>query len=45
MSAPSVSGVIAVLAGDVVNPIFYMTLMIFVKNLPRDLCDVLYWSK
>ena len=25
--------------GDVVNPIFFITLMVFVKTLPRDLCD------
>ena len=33
------SGVIVVLSGDVVNPIFFITLMIFVKVLPRYLCD------
>ena len=39
MFAPSSSGVIVVLSGDVVNPIFCTTLMIFVEVLPMDFCD------
>ena len=33
------SGVIVVLFVDVINPIFCITLMIFVKVLPMDFCD------
>ena len=40
---PSFSGVILVMSGDVVNPIFLITMMIFVNGLPRDLCDGLYF--
>ena len=39
MVAPSFSGLIVVLSGDAVNPIFCITLMIFVKKLPMDLRD------
>ena len=38
---PKIYGVIVVLSGDVVTSIFCITLIIFVKYLPRDLCDVL----
>ena len=37
--AQNISGIIAVLSGDVVNPLFFITLMIFVNGLPRDFCD------
>ena len=36
MVAPSFYGVIVVLSGDVVNSIFRITLIIFVKALPRN---------
>ena len=36
-------GAIVVLSGDVVNSIFRIILMIFVKGLPRDLCDLFYF--
>ena len=36
---PRFYGVIVVISGDVVNSIFYITMMIFVKDLSRDLCD------
>ena len=36
---PNFSGVILVISGDVVNPIFLIPMMIFVNGLPRDLCD------
>ena len=39
MFVPSFSGVIVVMSSDVVNPTFRITLMIFFKTLPRDLCD------
>ena len=39
MAAPIFSGTIVVLSGDAVNPIFHITLMIFVKDLPIYLCD------
>ena len=39
MVSQSFSGVIIVLSSDVVNSIFCISLMIFVKVLPRDLCD------
>ena len=35
---PSFYGVILVLSSDIVNSIFYITLIISVKYLPRDLC-------
>ena len=38
MVARIFSSVIVVLSGHVVNPIFCITLMIFVKGLPRDYC-------
>ena len=41
MVAPSFSGVIVVIYGNVVYPIFYFTIMVFVKVLSRDSCDVL----
>ena len=40
MVAPTFYDVIIVLSGDVVNPIFHITLMIFVKGLPRDFSDI-----
>ena len=39
MVYPRFSGVIVVLSGDVVNPICCITMVIFVKGLPRYLCD------
>ena len=39
MSATRFSGLILVLSGDVLNPIFCITMIIFVKNLQMDLCD------
>ena len=36
---PSFYGVIVVLSGDVVNSLFCITLIIFVKDLPRNSCD------
>ena len=39
MVDPRFFGVILVLYGDVVNPIFRITLMIFLKGLPRYLWD------
>ena len=39
MVAPIFYCVIVVLYGDVLNSIFRITLMIFVKYLPRVLCD------
>ena len=41
MVDPSFYGVIVVIYGDVVNSIFYITLVILVKVFPRDLRDVL----
>ena len=41
MVALSFYGVIVVLSGDVVNSIFRITLIIFFKDLPDDLWDVL----
>ena len=42
--APSFSGVISVLNGYVVNPIFCVYLMIFLKVLTRDSCYGLEFS-
>ena len=39
--APRYSGVIVVLSGDVMNTIYHINMMIFVKVLPRDSYDVL----
>ena len=39
MVAPSFYGVIVVLSGDVVNSIFPITLMVFVKSLPINSRD------
>ena len=39
IDAANFSGLIVALYGDIVNPIFHITLMIFVKVLPRDSCD------
>ena len=39
MVEPIFSGVIVFLSGDVVNPIFRITLIIFVNGLPIYLCD------
>ena len=36
MVAPSFNGVIVVISGDVVNSMFCITLIIFVKVLPRN---------
>ena len=36
---PSFYNIFVVLYGDVLNPIFRITLMIFVKGLPKDSCD------
>ena len=41
MVAPIFYDVIVVVSGDVVNSIFSITLIIFFKDLPKDLCDVL----
>ena len=41
MVAPIFYGVIIFLSIDVVNPIFPITMVIFVKILTRDSCDVL----
>ena len=41
MFAPIFYGVLVVLSGGVVNPIFWISLMIFVEILPRYFCDVL----
>ena len=41
MVSPSFYGVIVLLYGDIMNPILCITLMIFFKSLPRDLCDIL----
>ena len=38
MVTPIFSGVIVIMSGDLVNPIFSITLMIFLKGLPRYLC-------
>ena len=38
MVAPIFSSVILLLSGDVVDPIFFITLMIFFKGLTRDSC-------
>ena len=35
---PNISGVIVVLSGDTVNPIFCINLIILVKGLPRYSC-------
>ena len=39
MFAPTFSGVLVVLSGDVVNKIFCIDLVTFVKGFPRDSCD------
>ena len=39
MVAPMFSGVLVVMYDDVVNPVFCITLMIFVKVLPRYFYD------
>ena len=39
MVAPILSGVIVVLSGDEVNPIFCITLIIFFKGLRRYSCN------
>ena len=44
MVTPRFSVVLVVLYGDVVNPIFCITLIIFVKVLPRYLCDGLNFT-
>ena len=44
MVAPRFSGVLVVLYGDVVNPIFNITMIIFVKVLPRYSCDRLNFN-
>ena len=40
MAVTSFSGVIVELSGDIVNPILWLTVMIFLKVLQRDPC---YW--
>ena len=39
--ATSFSGVVIVMSGYIVSPIFHITLMIFVNFLQRDVCGVL----
>ena len=39
MVVPKFYGVIVMIYGDVVNSIFCITLIVFVKYLPRDFCD------
>ena len=39
MVTPIFYGVLVVISGDVVNSIFCINLIIFVKYLPRDSCD------
>ena len=41
MVDPIFYGVIVVISGDVVNSIFCITLMIFVKDSPNDSFDVI----
>ena len=39
MVAPRFSGVLIVLSADEANPMFCITMIIFVGGLPRDFCD------
>ena len=44
MVAPIFSGVLVVMSGDAVNPIFPINMIIFVKVLPMDSYDGLYFT-